>query len=106
MRKVYPKPSKEFEMFSDELLELLKSLYGLPDARDYWNQTMMLHFWNDLGMPQATSDISLFYKHVRDEIARITRSYVDGSLHVGTKDFMKLTEKSLQRFDSRDCLQH
>jgi hypothetical protein len=43
MRKIVLQPAKKdldyFEMTSDEVLQLLRLLYGLADAGDYWNAT-------------------------------------------------------------------
>jgi hypothetical protein len=54
MRKIFLQPAKKdldyFEMTSDEVLQLLRPLYGLADAGDYWNATMVDHMLNDLGL--------------------------------------------------------
>jgi hypothetical protein len=62
-RKVYLKPSKEFELPSDHFLELLKPLYGLSDSGDYWNETITRHLKEDIEMSTISGDMSLFYKH-------------------------------------------
>lgn len=59
MRKVYLKPSKEMNLSSDELLVLLKPLYGLPDAGDYYDKTMADYLRNDLAMIPIFQNISL-----------------------------------------------
>lgn len=102
MRKVYLKPSKEFEMSENELLELLKPLYGLSDSGDYWNRTMTNHLKEDIGMDPTDGDLSLFFKHVESKLIGMTGTYVDDSLHCGTTDFMQLCDKSLDKFESRE----
>lgn len=38
-RKVFLKTQKEFQLASDERLELPNPLYGFTDAGDYWHDT-------------------------------------------------------------------
>jgi hypothetical protein len=45
MRKSFSARKKDldyFEMTSDEVLQLLRPLYGLADAGDYWNATIVV----------------------------------------------------------------
>jgi Reverse transcriptase (RNA-dependent DNA polymerase) len=68
MRDVYLSPSKEFELGADEVLKLLKPLYGLCDSGDYWSKTLGDHLRNDLGMTATTGDPALFFKAVRGKV--------------------------------------
>lgn len=101
MRKVYLKPSKEFEVSEGELLELLKPLYGLFDSGDYWNRTMTAHLMNDLGMESNDGDLSLFTKHVDFKLLGLIGTYMDDALICGNAEFLNLTEKTLEKFESR-----
>ena len=101
LRKVYLKPPKELNLSSDEVLELLKPLYGLPDSGDYWNKTISNHVTNDLGMTPTYIDNALFIKVEEDKLLGLTGIYVDDSIHSGTKDFIKLTDETAKLFDSR-----
>jgi Reverse transcriptase (RNA-dependent DNA polymerase) len=54
-RKVFVKPSC-IDLDPDELLQIMKPLYGLADSGDYWAQTVVHHHLADLRMTQATGD--------------------------------------------------
>lgn len=101
-RKVFLKPSKEFELSEGQLLELLKPLYGLSDSREYWNRTMTNHLKRDLDMKPLDGDLSLFVKHVDSKLVGLTGTYVDDSLWGGNEDFMAFSDKSLKKFESRE----
>ena len=100
MRKVYLKPPKELNLSSDELLELIKPLYGLPDAGDYWDRTMADHLRKDLNMVPTYHDIALHFLHGEKELQGLVGVYVDDSLICGNKNFMDITEKTLDKFES------
>ena len=99
MRKVYLKPSKEFELSQDEILELVKPLYGLSDSGDYWNRTITRHLREDLNMNATVGDLSLFVKHIEDKLIGLTGIYVDDSLLCGNDAFLKETDKSLKKLN-------
>jgi hypothetical protein len=62
MRKIVLQPAQKaldyFEMTSDEVLQLLRPLYGLADAGDYLKATIVDHMLNDLGLARTYGDIS------------------------------------------------
>ena len=89
MRDVYIRPAKEFRLNENQLLRLLKPLYGLTDAGDYWDATMTNHLKNDLGMSQTSLDISLFFKMIRGKLAGMSGMYVDDGIHAGNDEFFK-----------------
>lgn len=64
MRDVYVKPSREFKLLPNQLLKLLRPLYGQSDSGDYWHETFSKHLRHDLMMTQTTWDLSLFFKVV------------------------------------------
>ena len=101
MREVYVKPTKEFKLNSDQLLKLLKPLYGLSDSGDYWHVTFANHLKNDLGMSPAAGDLSLFFKMVNGQLAGMTGAYVDDSIGTGTPDFERESEKTQERVESK-----
>jgi hypothetical protein len=100
MRKVYLKPSKEFGLPQNALLELHKPLYGLADSGDYWHNTMSRHLKEDLKMKPCTGDISMFYKHLNDGLGGMTGTHVDDSISAGTFQFGALTAKTMEKFES------
>jgi len=67
-RDVYLRPPKEFNLPNDKLLHLLKSLYGITDAIDYWGTTLDKHVINDLHMTRSTADRVLYFKREEREI--------------------------------------
>jgi hypothetical protein len=85
MRDEYKSPSKEFELGSDAVLKLMKSLYGLCDSGDYWSKTLSDHLQNDFDIKSTTGDPVMFYKAVNDKIAGVTSAHVDDLLMAGTK---------------------
>lgn len=84
MRDVFIKPSREFELAPNQLLKLLKPLYGLPDSCDYWHTTFAAHIENDLGM---VADQSTFFKHVSGKLTGLAGTYVDDRLIAGDEHF-------------------
>ena len=102
LREVYLKPSKEFELSSNQLLKLLKPLYGLADSGDYWNFTFADHIKKDLHMTNTAGDLSLFFKSAHGKLCGLMGTYVDDSLLAGNHQFVQHTNKTLQKFDSKD----
>lgn len=56
LRKAYLKEKPEFQLKDDQLLEILRPLYGLADSGDYWHATFLKHLKSDTNM-QSTSSI-------------------------------------------------
>lgn len=65
-RKVFIQPTPEnlkiFGLQDGELFELVRPLYGLCDASDYWGHTIEEHLLNDIGMTPLVTDAALFVK--------------------------------------------
>jgi hypothetical protein len=49
-------PPKELNLSANDVLKLLKPLYGLNDAGDYWIRTMTHHHKAELGMKTSSCD--------------------------------------------------
>ena len=101
MREVYIRPTKEFRLNENQLLRLLKPLYGLTDAGDYWDVTMTNHLKKDLNMSQASLYISFFFKMIRGKLAGMSGMYVDDGIHAGNDEFLKLCDRTQKRFKSK-----
>lgn len=101
MRDIYVKPSKEFCLDQKYMLKLLKPLYGLSDAGDYWDSTITQHLQQDLQMSRTALDICLFFKHINGKLAGLSGYYVDDNISTGTEKFEKLTRETEKRFDSK-----
>jgi Reverse transcriptase (RNA-dependent DNA polymerase) len=101
-RGVFIRPPAELGFSSDIVLELVKPLYGLPDAGDLWHATFSNCIKRKIGMEVLASDSSLFYKKdVDDRLQGAMGTYVDDSVSTGTDDFEEATRKPLSTFDSR-----
>ena len=95
-RKVYIRPGPEFNLSKEQLLELLKPLYGLSDAGDYWDVTIVDFTKNDLHMTSTSLDPSFFYRRneTTSELDGLTGIHVDDGLHAGTKEFSEDNRKN------------
>lgn len=104
-RPVYLNPRQEdraiLGVADDEVLHILKPLYGLCDAGDYWSETMTSHVKEDLSMSPLTGDPALYVKEGDGQTDGLLGSYVDDMLLGGNEDFQRLTESTLTRFDSK-----
>ena len=104
-REIYLRPRKEdlkfFGIHDGQLLQLIRAFYGVTDAGDYWGVTFDKHVKQDLEMEPTEVDPSLYIKKSNGQLSGLLGSYVDDCLHGGDEEFQDLTEKTLQRFDSR-----
>ena len=104
-REIYLRPRKEdlkfFGIQDRQLLRLKRALYGVTDAGDYWGVTFDRHVKQDLQMQPIETDPSLYIKLCNGQFSGLLGSYVDDCLLGGDKEFQNLTEKTLERFDSR-----
>lgn len=64
MQQVYLKWKPGFQLTDDQLLEILRPLYGLADSGDYWHGTFLKHLKSDLNMQSTACDPSLFFKQI------------------------------------------
>ncbi len=101
-RKVLIKPTKEFNLKPNELLELLKPLYGLAESGDYWGRSFRYHLIEELGMQTGVSDASLFYKKLGERLVGLCGNYVDDTLHAGTKEYSDLCKKTEKKFKCKE----
>ena len=61
IRKIFiTNPAPEFDLLSEECLELLKPFYGLADSGDEWHLTLDDHVQLDLNMTPTITDPSLY----------------------------------------------
>lgn len=101
LRDVYVEPPRDvLNLNQGELLKLLKPLYGLSDAGDYWAKTLSSFHTQHLRMRQATGDFSLFMRHVAGKLVGMSATHVDDLLCVGTSEFTKDMQSHLhERFE-------
>ena len=62
LRDFYLKPGKEFELPGNQLLHLLRPLYGLADSSDCRNETFTHNIKNEQEMQQIPQCTSFFIK--------------------------------------------
>lgn len=99
-RDVYLLPRAEdrhfFSIQGDEELQVLRPLYGICDAGDYWAATMSTHIKEDLGLVPSTGDPALCIREGATGADDLLGAYVDNSLMGGNESFQVLT---LSKFD-------
>jgi len=98
--KMPPRDSTYFGLDEDELPRMLKPLYGLPEAGDYWDGTIVLHVKEDLVRDPLTGDPALFLKKDAGDPDEILGAYVDDSCIGGNKKFQDLMTASLDNLES------
>ena len=74
-------------MKPDQVIKILKPLYGLAESGDYWVRTYRHHLEKELGMKSTISDTALFYKTLGENLIGICATYVEDTLHAGTKEY-------------------
>lgn len=102
MRDVYGKPTEEFRLSANQLLKLLKPLYGLADSGDYLHKTFSKHLRQDLMMTPTSGDLSLFFKVVKGKLCGLTGAYVDDTIGAGDAQFEQDSKATGLRFQSKD----
>lgn len=85
------------------LVNLLRPLYGLSDAGDYWHDTFAKHMTKDLGMARCFAELALFYKHVTGELMGIDGTDMNDTLLTGNVEFKEIKHKTGERFSSRSA---
>lgn len=101
LRKIYIKGKPEFQLAPNQLLEILRPLYGLADSGDYWHATFLKHLKKDLGMHSTACDLSLFFKQLSGTLHGIVATHVDDTLSAGDKKFEQDTRITARRFDAK-----
>ena len=87
-RDVFVRP-KELNLAPDELLQVIKPLYGLTDSGDYWCETFARFHVRDLRMKQSTGDFALFFKRFSESLVALSATYVDDVLQASSPKFKK-----------------
>lgn len=101
MRDIYIRPSKEFKLNSNQLLKLLKPLYGLSESGDYWHETFFKHLHEDFGMTPTAGDLSFFFKIVRGKLQGMIGTHVDDTISAGTGFFADKSRITERQFESK-----
>jgi Reverse transcriptase (RNA-dependent DNA polymerase) len=102
IRDVYLKPPAVLNLRGDQVLKLLRPLYGLCDAGDYWARTILDHLTKDLNLTQSIGDSGLFFRAMNKKLVALTASFVDDLLMAGDDDFHEQSLYTSKRFKSRE----
>lgn len=99
LRKVFIRP-KELDLAPNELVKVLRPVYGLADAGEYWSETLSSHLREHFQFRQSVTDLSLWLRTTADKIVALAATYVDDVLMAATPsalaDFKSISSK---RFD-------
>ncbi len=105
-REIYIKRRKEdlkyFKVREDDLLHLVKPLYGICDAGDYWGATFRSHITKNLKMTPLDGDPSLYVKEMDGDTEGLLGNYVDDNIFAGTKVIWDLARQTQDTFDSKE----
>ena len=99
LRKVFVRP-KELHLNANELVQVIRPVYGLADAGEYWADTLSRHLREHLRFKQATTDLALWLKTVGSKLVALAASYVDDVLLASTPQALAEFKRiSTKRFD-------
>jgi hypothetical protein len=96
------KLARELNLNNDSVLKVVKPLYGIPEAGNYWFKTYHSYYINKLSMEQLTYDPCLLYSKQPFGIVGLQ---TDDTLFVGTNDFAKAEQLKLYKakFLAKEC---
>ncbi len=98
-RKVFIKP-QELNLAPDELVRVLRPVYGLPDAGEYWSDTLSNHLREHCQFQQSATDLSLWLRTVAGKLLALAATYVDDVLLAATPSALEEFKRiSRNRFD-------
>lgn len=83
-----------FGISKDEILELLKLIYGMTDDGDYWGVTTDRHAKKDIGLEPLLGDPSLYIRHICEDIDGLMDLYVDDGYLAGNESMKTLTQRT------------
>lgn len=99
LRKVFVRPN-ELQLNENELVQVLRPVYGLADAGEYWSDTLSNHLREHCKFEQATTDLALWLKTTASKLVALAVTYVDDVLLAATDDALSEFERiSRKRFD-------
>ena len=84
---------------------LIKPLYGLSDAGDYWYLTLRVYLRDELSLTNMDGDLSLYVDMAKfatgQGVKGLLGVFVDDLLRSGEKNFNKTLENVSSRFESK-----
>ena len=108
LRRVFIRP-KELELKMNELVQIMKPVYGLSDAGDYWASTLTNHLQEHCRFKQVATDLALWFKSIGGKLRAMAATYVDDVLLASTpailEEFRKVSNSRFDlTIDTRDVL--
>lgn len=97
-RNEYTKPPPELGLALNQLLKLMKQLYGLADMRDSWGRSMRKDVVSTFGMHNTLTNSALYFKAVWFKLIGLYVTYVDDFLHARSPQYFSLRMKTEERF--------
>ena len=108
LQKVFVRPD-ELQLSADELVQLVKPLYGLSDSGDYFHETLHEHLTQHLQFEQFHVDVALRLKQTSNKLVAMPGTYVDdvllASYSSAFNSFQKISQQTFDvKFDKSDRL--
>lgn len=90
-----------FNLPLSTVLKLIKRQCDLTESGDSWFNKYTSYLNEKLNIRYTPGDLSFFYHNIRDEIQGLLAVYVDDKLAAEVQDFMKLTNKIPEKFETK-----
>jgi hypothetical protein len=87
-QQFYVKPLRELNLGQDNILQVLRPLYSVPEAGTHWYWTYHAHHIDKLKLLTSAYDLCLLYNN-----NVVVALQTDDTLFLGTSDYVK-TEKA------------
>lgn len=102
-RDIYiEKTGPEFELGSDQCLQVLRPLYGLCDAENLWHQSLDEHHWKELSITPFRVDPALYPSSANNTLTGLSGTYADDSPRTGTDSFRRHCRRTNENFEMTD----
>jgi len=89
-RPVYMYAPKEMKLPEGQLLKVMRTLYGMPEAPIHWFKTYTDYHRDELRMKQIPMDPCLWYQKENHSLAGVLALQVDDTLYSGNPKFQAL----------------
>src|SRR6266702_1123658 len=94
-RDIFIRPPHELNLQPGTILQVVKPLYGVPEARNHWFKTYHQHHINRLKTEQSTYDPCLLY--TQSNGLNIIGLQIDNTLFLADQTFVNIKETKLQK---------
>src|SRR6266567_7664258 len=93
-REFYIRPPRELPIDNDLILKVLKPLYGVLEAGNYWFKIYYAYYIKNLNMTQLTYNLYLLYSN---KLFGIVGLQTDNMLFLTDKTFIDIEENELYK---------